>query len=199
MLPERRPAAADGVRAAAPTRGLAAATGRAPPRRPVLAGRASPREAEGCPLAPCRPSTSAPAPAALRGPGSAWGRELPTLRLCLWPLFAWKVEEAFQGSKSHLGFEEPQGWSRQAVRRTAPLAMLLYSLTVLWFAREGHALYKPPQRPWYRHKVRPSFADMLATLRYACLRAAISASPTQKQERQNLLLLLPDTLRVVAA
>ncbi len=46
----------------------------------------------------------------------------------------WSIEEAFQGSKSHLGFEEPQGWSRQAARRTAPLAMLLYSLTVLWFA-----------------------------------------------------------------
>lgn len=110
----------------------------------------------------------------------------------------WSIEEAFQGSKSHLGFEEPQGWSRQAVRRTAPLAMLLYSLTVLWFAREGQALYKPPQRPWYRHKARPSFADMLATLRYACLRAAISASPPHTQERQNLLLLLPDTLRAVA-
>jgi hypothetical protein len=111
----------------------------------------------------------------------------------------WSIEEAFQGSKSHLGFEEPQGWSRQAVRRTAPLAMLLYSLTVLWFAREGHSLYKPPCRPWYRHKVRPSFADMLATLRFACLRAAISATPTDKQGRQNPLLLLPDTLRAVAA
>jgi len=91
------------------------------------------------------------------------------------------IEEDFQGSKSHLGFGEPQGWSRQAVRRTAPLAMLLYSLTVLGGAREGHTLYKPPQRPWYRHKVRPSFADLLATLRYACLRAAISASPTQNR------------------
>jgi len=111
----------------------------------------------------------------------------------------WSIEETFQGSKSHLGFEQPQGWSRQAVRRTAPVAMLLYSLTVLWFAREGHALYKPPSRPWYRHKVRPSFADMLATLRYACLRQGVSTSPADPQERQNLLVLLPDTLRAVAA
>ena len=58
----------------------------------------------------------------------------------------WSIEEAFQGSKSHLGFEEPQGWSRQAVQRTAPLAMLLYSLTVLWSAQEGHRLYEPPIR-----------------------------------------------------
>ena len=79
------------------------------------------------------------------------------------------------------------------------MAMLLYSLTVLWFALEGHTLYKPPYRAWYRHKVRPSFADMLATLRLACLRAAISAPPTDKQGRQNPLVLLPDTLRAVAA
>lgn len=111
----------------------------------------------------------------------------------------WSIEESFQGSKSHLGFEQPQGWSRQAVRRTAPLAMLLYSLTVLWFALEGHTLYKPLHRPWYRHKVRPSFADMLATLRFACLRAMISAPPADQQGRQNPLVLLPDTLRAIAA
>ncbi|EAU66557.1 transposase [Stigmatella aurantiaca] len=111
----------------------------------------------------------------------------------------WSIEEAFQGSKSHLGFEEPQGWSRLAVRRTAPLAMLLYSLTVLWFAQHGHRLYTPVARPWYRHKVRPSFADMLATLRLACLKPALSATPASHQGRQNLLVLLPDTLQVAAA
>lgn len=110
----------------------------------------------------------------------------------------WSIEEAFQGSKSHLGFEEPQGWSRQAVRRTAPLAMLLYSLTVLWFAQEGHTLYEPPSWRWYRHKVRPSFADMLTTLRYTCLRAAISTTPHANQGRQNLLLLMPGSLKAIA-
>jgi hypothetical protein len=34
--------------------------------------------------------------------------------------------------------------------------MLLYSLTVLWFAQHGYRLYTPVARPWYRHKVRPS-------------------------------------------
>lgn len=53
----------------------------------------------------------------------------------------WSIEEAFQGSKSHLGFEGPQGWSRLAVCRTAPLAMLLYSLALLLFAQCSHRLY----------------------------------------------------------
>jgi hypothetical protein len=59
--------------------------------------------------------------------------------------------------------------------------MILYNLTVLWFAKEGYPLYEPPLRPWYQHKVRPSFADMLSTLCYACLRASISANPHDKQ------------------
>ena len=28
--------------------------------------------------------------------------------------------------------------------------MLLYTLTVLWFARDGHRHHQPPARPWYR-------------------------------------------------
>jgi len=86
----------------------------------------------------------------------------------------WSIEEANQGGKSYLGFEEPQGWSRLAVLRTAPIAMLLYSLIVLWFAQVGHKLYRPLDRPWYTKKERPSFADMLRMLRRESLLATIS-------------------------
>ncbi len=82
-----------------------------------------------------------------------------------WYAMRWSIEEANQNSKGHLGFEEPQGWSPQAVERTAPMAMLLYSLIILWFAKEGRHHYRPPYRPWYRSKTHASFADMLATLR----------------------------------
>jgi len=77
----------------------------------------------------------------------------------------WSIEEANQAAKTHLGFEQPQGWSRKAVERTAPTAMLLYTLIVVWFATRGHSDYRAPCRPWYRGKSQPSFADMLATLR----------------------------------
>ena len=82
----------------------------------------------------------------------------------------WSVEVTFHDSKQHLGFEQPQGWSRRAVERTAPLAMLLYSLVVLWFAREGHRSWRPLDCPWYTSKTEPSFADMLATLRRLSVR-----------------------------
>jgi hypothetical protein len=77
----------------------------------------------------------------------------------------WSLEVTNHDAKGQLGFEEPQGWTKRAVQRTAPIAMLLYSLVVLWFSREGHRHYQPPQRPWYIGKTQPSFADMLATLR----------------------------------
>ena len=53
----------------------------------------------------------------------------------------------------------------KAVQRTAPIALVLYSLTVLWFHRTGHYYVKFPDRPWYHKKHEPSFADMLSTLR----------------------------------
>lgn len=99
----------------------------------------------------------------------------------------WSIEEAIQGSKSHLGFEEPQSWSPKAVQRTAPMAMLLYSLVVLWFAKGGHAFYRPPQRPWFPEKTRPSFADMLDTLRRVCLERLISANLRKPEGLQNPL------------
>lgn len=88
----------------------------------------------------------------------------------------WSIEVSFHDAKGSLGFEEPQGWSQHAVRRTAPLAMLLYSLVLIWFAREGHRLYQPPRWPWYPHKRHASFADMLMTLRRASLQATLEVS-----------------------
>jgi hypothetical protein len=82
-----------------------------------------------------------------------------------WYAMRWSIEVMNHDSKQHLGFEEPQGWTRRSVERTAPLAMLLYSLIVLWFAREGHRSWRPLVCPWYASKTAPSFADMLGTLR----------------------------------
>lgn len=90
-----------------------------------------------------------------------------------WYAMRWSIEVTFHDAKQHLGFEQPQGWSRRAVERTAPVAMLLYSLIVLWFAGVGHRQYQPPNRPWYPHKPHASFADMLATLKQACVREQV--------------------------
>jgi hypothetical protein len=77
----------------------------------------------------------------------------------------WAIEVTFENCKQLLGFEDPANRKEKAVRRTAPMALVLYSLIVAWFHQEGHRHLKFPDRPWYLQKEEPSFADMLSTLR----------------------------------
>ena len=81
----------------------------------------------------------------------------------------WSLEVAFHETKGKLGFEQPQNRTERAVERTAPFALLLYSLVVLWYVQSGHKLRaaRPKAMPWYSAKVAPAFSDMLATLRRA--------------------------------
>ena len=95
--------------------------------------------------------------------------EASALEVLTWYAWRWSIEVAFHDSKTHLGFEEPQSWTRRAVERTAPVGMLLYSLIVKWFAEEGHRDYRPANTTWYV-KPRASFGDMLATLRRLSIR-----------------------------
>jgi SRSO17 transposase len=96
------------------------------------------------------------------------------VQVLTWYALRWSIEVTFRDSKMHLGFEEPQGWTRKAVERTAPVAMVLYSLTVLWFVQEGHRHHRNAKRPWYTTKSHPTFTDMLATLRRESLREQIN-------------------------
>jgi hypothetical protein len=86
-------------------------------------------------------------------------------------LFAqrWSLEVTFHETKGKLGFEDPQNRSDQAVERTAPMALWLYSLVVLWYLETGQHLRaaQRPKLPWYASKTAPAFSDMLATLRRA--------------------------------
>lgn len=77
----------------------------------------------------------------------------------------WSIEVTHFDCKQHLGLEDPANRVPLAVQRTAPMAMFLYSLTIVWYATEGHADFQIPDRPWYGWKSQPSFADMLTTLR----------------------------------
>lgn len=77
----------------------------------------------------------------------------------------WSIEVTHFDCKQHLGLEDPANRVPPAVQRTAPMAMLLYSLTIVWYATKGHADLQFPDRPWYGWKKEPSFADMLTTLR----------------------------------
>ena len=112
--------------------------------------------------------------------------------------FRWSVEVMFKEAKQHLGFEDPQGWTRRAVERTAPIAMVLYGLIVYWYATEGHRNYRELPRPWYTSKGRESFADMLATLRRRSLKESISAWAPTGPGSQKIVALLEHMLALAA-
>jgi SRSO17 transposase len=77
----------------------------------------------------------------------------------------WAIECTFENCKQLLGLEDPANRLAKAVERTAPMALILYSLVVVWFHQTGHRFLRFPDRPWYLKKAEPSFADLLTTLR----------------------------------
>jgi SRSO17 transposase len=77
----------------------------------------------------------------------------------------WAIECTFENCKQLLGLEDPANRLPKAVERTAPMALIVYSLVVVWFHQTGHESLRFPIRPWYPKKAEPSFADMLTTLR----------------------------------
>lgn len=81
----------------------------------------------------------------------------------------WALEVTFHEVKGKLGFEEPQNRTELAVERTAPFALWMYSLVVLWYLAVGQRLRaaRGSTMPWYRDKKAPAFSDMLATVRRA--------------------------------
>ncbi len=99
----------------------------------------------------------------------------------------WAIEVTFENSKQFLGFEDPANRTPKAVERTAPLALVLYSLTVLWFHRVGYQDVCFPYRPWYRKKQEPSYADILSTLRRSSWEEKSQHAQSEPDQLEGLL------------
>jgi hypothetical protein len=78
----------------------------------------------------------------------------------------WSVEVAFCDAKQLLGFHDPQVRCAASVERAAPMSWFVGSLVVLWYVLSGKdGPQAQRERPWYTHKITPTFADMLASCR----------------------------------
>jgi hypothetical protein len=88
----------------------------------------------------------------------------------------WALEVCFHDAKQFLGFEDAQNQASAAAQRTAPLALVVYSLVLLWYADRAHdtAAGGWLRRPWYPKKTAPSFLDMLTALRREGWRTSFS-------------------------
>ncbi len=101
----------------------------------------------------------------------------------------WSVEVAYCDAKQMLGFHEPMVWCDESVARAHPLAWFVGSLVVLWYVGGGQQ--EPAarrQRPWYKHKVEPTFADMLGCCRLHLWSNWLADEPARGEEKWAWLL-----------
>jgi len=92
----------------------------------------------------------------------------------------WAIECTFENCKQLLGLEDPANRLPKAVQRTAPMALIIYSLVIVWFHQTGHQSVRFPFSPWYPKKQEPSFADMLTTLRRVSYEEKTEGPPSRR-------------------
>lgn len=82
-----------------------------------------------------------------------------------WFVLRWRLEVTWQEARAHLGMETQRQWNAQAVARTTPALLGLFSMIMLWADQltQEHAL-PVRQATWYRKSL-PTFADAIAIVR----------------------------------
>jgi hypothetical protein len=113
------------------------------------------------------------APHALRCPD----REVPAVPISAWCVLRWHLDGTLHEARTHLGGAPQRQWSEQAITRTPPAGLGLFSLVPLvahaWLQGERLPLR---QAAWYP-KTAPTFADTLAFVRqplWLSVRASMS-------------------------
>jgi hypothetical protein len=116
-------------------------------------------------------------------------RDLSAQEVVVGYLRRWSVEPAYCDAKQLLGFHEPMVRCAASVERAHPMAWFVGSLVVLWYAEEGrHQPQAQRHRPWYKDKVEPTLADMLACLRLHLWQNWLANEPQRREEKLSWLL-----------
>jgi DDE superfamily endonuclease len=103
-------------------------------------------------------------------------------QILAWVVMRWSVEVTFEEARAHLGFETQRQWSEQAIARTSPALLALFSLVTVLARRLSQGGQIPvPVTAWY-HKPEPTFADCLALVRRHLWRARYLVNSTSEAE-----------------
>lgn len=87
------------------------------------------------------------------------------VQILRWFVQRWRLEVTFREVRDHLGVETQRQWSDQAIARTTPCLLGLFSLvTLLGKQLSPQARRAAATSAWYR-KQRPTFSDTLAAVR----------------------------------
>jgi DDE superfamily endonuclease len=99
-----------------------------------------------------------------------------------WVVMRWSVEVTFEEARAHLGLETQRQWSDQAIARTTPVLLGLFSLVTVLALRLRPSGQVPVETTAWYHKAEPTFSDCLTLVRRHLWRAryfANSASPAE--------------------
>jgi hypothetical protein len=99
-----------------------------------------------------------------------------------WVVMRWSVEVTFEASRAHLGVETQRQWSDQAMARTTPVLLGLFSLVTLLALQLSHDGQLPvPGTAWY-HNAEPPFSECLGLVRHHLWRARYLMHSTPEAE-----------------
>jgi hypothetical protein len=95
--------------------------------------------------------------------------ELSARQIVVYFVRRWSMETTFQEARLYLGLEGQRQWNDLAAARTTPVRLGLFSLVALIVQRQPAWQQAFRRSAWYK-KVRPTFVDALAQVRYALWR-----------------------------
>jgi hypothetical protein len=91
--------------------------------------------------------------------------EATPVQILPWVVMRWAVEVTFAEGRAHLGRETQRQWSDQAIARTTPVLLALFSIVTLLALRLSHGGPIPVETTAWYHKTEPTFVDCLALMR----------------------------------
>ena len=113
-------------------------------------------------------------------------------QIVAWFVRRWSVEVTFQEARAHLGVETQRQWSDQAIARTTPCLLALFSIVTLLAARlAARERRQVTVTAWYR-KPQPTFSDALAAVRRTIWREQALLTSPRRGDRTKRRLALPE-------
>ena len=112
-------------------------------------------------------------------------------QIVAWFVRRWSVEVTFQEARAHLGVETQRQWSDQAIARTTPCLLALFSIVTLLATRlAARERRQVTVTAWYV-KPRPTFSDALAVVRRALWREQGLRTSRRRGHRTKRRFVLP--------
>ena len=96
---------------------------------------------------------------------------IPAIQIVEYFVLRWNIETTFEEVRAHLGVETQRQWSNNAINRTTPVLMGLFSLVTLMAHKLSNGASIPTAiAAWYDKKGQATFADVMQYVQGAILR-----------------------------